>query len=581
MKTVMKMKWNYRATSLLIWVLLCSLKVHGETTHDAIFEILLGSDNHPYFNETYIKAEQTSLKKLYRLNQNQLLWFSTKHPVQTINQLLELYANASEQGLISNDYASQYLEAQWQKIQHSKPDFYQFAAFDTALSLTFLRYLSDLHYGRVAPQLQGFRLKKKHSIDLASAIYEAIQIDTVNTLVAELEPKLEPYQQLKAALVKYRRLEQYFKKPLHFELEDSLRPGDSSNEVSKLHLYMDALNTPINAPIKASNYTDHTYTGDLVIKVQNFQTQHGQLNDGIIGKQTLSALNTPFSRRVEQIELAMERLRWLSEPQQGPFILVNIPAFQLWAYDTEQSHNDLLTMRVIVGKAKNRIKANEDESKKTALQTPIFSADLSYLVFSPYWNIPESILTQEILPLLEKNPDYLQKNNMEIVSRFAHDAPVYAINENNIKSLYSGQLNLRQRPGRNNALGHIKFIFPNNYAIYLHDTPAHSLFRQSKRDFSHGCIRVENPNELAKFVLRNQPEWDTTKIKEAMKANKPNIVDVKQKIPVLIFYSTALASLTGVSFYPDIYEHDSSLISALGQRSKLFATQHTSMLTTL
>jgi len=170
---------------------------------------------------------------------------------------------------------------------------------------------------------------------------------------------------------------------------------------------------------------------------------------------------------------------------------------------------------------------------------------------------------------------------MEIVSRFAHDAPVYAINENNIKSLYSGQLNLRQRPGRNNALGHIKFIFPNNYAIYLHDTPAHSLFRQSKRDFSHGCIRVENPNELAKFVLRNQPEWDTTKIKEAMKANKPNIVDVKQKIPVLIFYSTALASLTGVSFYPDIYEHDSSLISALGQRSKLFATQHTSMLTTL
>ncbi|WP_233144754.1 L,D-transpeptidase family protein [Methyloprofundus sedimenti] len=577
----MKMKRNYRTASLLIWALLCSLKVYADTTHSAIFEVLLDSDSHPYFQETYIKSEQTSLKKLYQLNQNQLLWFSSKHPVQTINQLLELYANAPAQALISSDYASQYLEAQWQKIQQSKPDFYQFAAFDTALSLTFLRYLNDLHYGRVPPQLQGFRLEQKQSIDLASAIYGAIQIDAVNTLAADLEPKLKPYQQLKTALVKYRRLEHYFKKPLYFELEDSLHPGDQSNEVSKLGLYLDALNTPIDVPIKTSYKSDNIYTGDLIIKVQNFQAQHGQLSDGIIGKQTLETLNTPFSRRVKQIELAMERLRWLSEPQKGRLILVNIPAFQLWAYDTEQSPCDPLTMKVIVGKAKNRIKVNEDESKKTALQTPVFTADLSYLVFSPYWNIPKSILTQEILPLLKKDPDYLQNNNMEIVSRFAHDAAVYAINENSISRLYSGQLNLRQRPGRNNALGHVKFIFPNNYAIYLHDTPAHSLFRRSKRDFSHGCIRVEKPNELAMFILRNQPEWDAAKIKEAMRSNKPGIVNVKQKIPVLIFYSTALASPTGVSFYPDIYEYDNSLISALDQRSKLFATLQTSMLLTL
>ena len=569
---------NIRTATLLIWVLLCSLKAHADTTHDAIFEILLDSNNHPYFQQNYKHTEQASLRKLYRLNQNQLLWFSSKHPVQTINQLLEHYANAPTQGLISNDYAYQYLTAQWQNIRQNNPDFYQFAAFDTALSLTFLRYLNDLHYGRVPPQLQGFRLEHKKIIDLASAIYGAIQIDAINSLVADMQPKLKPYQQLKTALVKYRRLAQYIKEPLHFELEDSLHPGEWSREVSKLHLYLDALNTPIEQPFKPSNNTDHVYTDDLVIQVQALQAQHGQPSDGIIGKQTLTTLNTPFSKRVEQIELAMERLRWLPDQQQEAFILVNIPAFQLWAYDTEISQSDLLTMKVIVGKAKNRIKANEDESKKKALQTPIFTARLSYLVFNPYWNIPKSILMQEILPLLEKDPDYLQKNNMEIVSRFTHNAPVYAINKNNIRRLYSGQLHLRQRPGRKNALGHIKFIFPNNYNIYLHDTPAHSLFKRNKRDFSHGCIRVENPNELAQFVLRNQPEWDAAKIKEAMKANKPSILDVKQKIPVLIFYSTAFINRTGLAFYPDIYDHDNTLKHALAQRSKLFTTLHTSML---
>jgi len=269
----------------------------------------------------------------------------------------------------------------------------------------------------------------------------------------------------------------------------------------------------------------------------------------------------------------MERLRWTPE-QQGPFIVVNIPAFQLWAYQSAQNQDDILNMKVIVGKSQHRGK--EKDRKK--LQTPVFTAELRYLVFSPYWNIPDSILNNEILPLLEKKPDYIQNNNMEIVSQFSHSASVYATNEENINRLHSGELNLRQRPGRKNALGHIKFIFPNNYNIYLHDTPARSLFRRSKRDFSHGCIRIENPDKLAQFVLRNQPEWDAIKINKAMRARKPSIVDIKQKIPVLIFYNTASANKGEVDFYPDIYDHDSTLKSALEQRSALFSTLHTSLL---
>ncbi|RLA23100.1 MAG: hypothetical protein DRQ62_06855, partial [Gammaproteobacteria bacterium] len=233
--------------------------MHADASQNGIFEVLLNSDKHPYFQQDYDHTEQANLKKLYQLSQNQLLWFSSKHPVQAINQLLDMYANAPAQGLVSSDYAMQHLKARWQEIQQTNPDLYQFAAFDTALSLTFLRYLSDLHYGRVPPQLQGFRLEQKKIIDLPSAIYGAIQIDAVNTLAADMEPKLKPYQLLKAALVKYRRLALYFQKPLHFELDQSLNPDQWSTEVSKLHLYFDALNTPLDQPIIANNNTDNFY----------------------------------------------------------------------------------------------------------------------------------------------------------------------------------------------------------------------------------------------------------------------------------------------------------------------------------
>lgn len=564
-----------RSTYLLLcWALLYPLNIHAGTLHDAIFKLLLSSDKHPYFIQPYSDTEQANLQKLYQLNQHQLLWFSSKHPVKSINQLLEIYANAPSQGLISSDYAEHYLKEQWQKIQQSNPDYYQFAAFDTALSLTFLRYLHDLHYGRVLPQSQGFRLPEKNDIKLASAIYDAIQIDAISKLAKDLEPQLKSYQLLKAALIKYKRLNLHFQQALHFELEESLHPGDSSSIVPKLQLYLYAVNTPITQPIKTHHSPGLEYSDDIVSKVQNLQAQHGLANDGVIGKQTLTILNTPFSQKVAQIELAMERLRWLPEQQHGPFILVNIPAFQLWVYDIAQSQSELLTMRVIVGKAKKRIRANEGESMKKALQTPIFTADLSYLVFSPYWNIPKNILKKEILPLLEKTPDYLQSHHMEIVSQFSQNTSVLAINEENISRLRTGQLHLRQRPGRRNALGHVKFIFPNNHAIYLHDTPARSLFNRSKRDFSHGCIRVEKPHALAEFVLQNQPGWDAKRIKRAMRANKTSIVDITQNIPVLIFYNTASANDAGVSFFADIYDHDNTLKAALVQRSELFATLH-------
>jgi len=568
MKTTTK-KARLNASHLLLWaLLLCPLGANAGNKHTiATTQSLLQANSHPYFINAYSLKERETLQSLYQLNEYQLLWFSVKHPVQTINQLLNLYANAPTQGLIAADYAYIKLEKQWHTLQKSKPSLSQFLAFDTALSLTFLRYLNDLHDGRVPPERQNFYLKPKSAIDLVSRIYTAIKTESVFELAQNMEPKLHPYQQLKIALKKYRHLNAQLKEPVHFNFDRTLRPGDWSTQVGKLQNYLNALNSPSLTPKIETNQntkTNNTYTGSVVTKVRNLQADYNLESDGVIGKQTLELLNTPLSKRIEQIELSMERLRWLPDQPSGPFILVNIPAFQLWAYNTGKAKNDSLHMKVIVGKS---YADDKDEDKKSSLQTPIFSGNISYLVFRPYWNIPYSILTEEILPLLERDPTYLERNDLEIVANFSHQAAPLPSTPENIKQLYSKKLHLRQRPGRKNALGHIKFMFPNNYNIYLHDTPGTSLFSRTKRDFSHGCIRVENPSALALFTLRNNSGWTEQKIADAMYSDAPSIVDLEQKIPVLIFYSTALATQSRISFYPDIYDHDSALSTAIAERS--------------
>ncbi|MCF7971253.1 MAG: L,D-transpeptidase family protein [Methylococcaceae bacterium] len=549
------------SSKLLLWVLfLCPLSADAES------QSLPQANSSAYFLNPYSLKEQKALETLYQLNENQLLWFNTRHPVKTINQLLALYADAPAQGLTATDYSQRLLEKEWHKLQQSKPSLAQFLAFDTALSLTFLRYLNDLHDGRIPPEKQNFHLKQKSAIDFASSLYTAIKKESVLELVHNMEPKLAPYQHLKIALKKYRDLNTQLREPVHFDFGRTLRPGEHSTQVGKLRNYLNSINNPSLTPqIEADKNQDNTYTGSVVDKVRKLQTDYNLKSDGVIGKQTLELLNTPPSKRIKQIELSMERLRWLPEQAPGPFILVNIPAFRLWVYDTDEALNSDLSMKVIVGKS---YASNKSKGKTLSLQTPIFSGDMSYLVFRPYWNIPRSILTEEILPSLERDPTYLDRHDLEIVQNFSHEAKALPNTPENINRLYTKQLHLRQRPGRKNALGHIKFIFPNSYNVYLHDTPGTSLFNRTKRDFSHGCIRVENPSALALFALRHNTGWTEKKISEAMYSDAPSIINLEQKIPVLIFYTTALATKSGVSFYPDIYAHDDALITALAKRSQ-------------
>ena len=276
--------------------------------------------------------------------------------------------------------------------------------------------------------------------------------------------------------------------------------------------------------------------------------RHGMDPDGRIGKSTLKQLNTPLEHRVRQLQLVLERWRWVPENFPRPPIVVNIPEFRLRAYNNH--YQPELEMKVIVGKAYRR-------------QTPVFSDLMTHVIFRPYWNVPLSIQRNELVPHILKDPGYLAENEYQVMEGGEHVVAT-AVTPQLIEQLRSGRLSIRQIPGEKNALGHIKFMFPNEYNVYLHGTPAKGLFAKSRRDFSHGCIRVEKPEELALWVLRGKPEWDLERVRAAENGSKTLQVNLDRPIPVLVVYGTAVVTANGeVNFFEDIYGHDKSLEEVL------------------
>jgi murein L,D-transpeptidase YcbB/YkuD len=256
------------------------------------------------------------------------------------------------------------------------------------------------------------------------------------------------------------------------------------------------------------------------------------------------------AKRVRQIELALERERWLPEMLKQPLVFVNVCLFRLWAYDPEHP-DEPLRMNVVVGKSLGHA-------------TPIFIDQMEYIVFRPYWNPPPSILRNEIVPKARRDAGYLARENLEIVASADENAPQLPGTPENLDAVLSGKLYLRQKPGEKNSLGLAKFIFPNSENVYMHGTPALSLFARARRDFSHGCIRLENPKALAAWVLRDQPEWTLERIEAAMKGDRPTQANLKHKLTVILFYDTAYVGASGrVRFTEDLYGHDAKLEQAL------------------
>ena len=472
-------------------------------------------------------------------------WLANGRPTAQAMAVIAILDAADAKGINAIDYDSTRWPERIRSLNGASADAQ--ARFDLALSASLMHYISDLHIGRINPRNLRFDLdietKKYYLPRLLDEIAKAAE---PRTILDTVEPPYDEYKRLQATLATYRRLaaESAMEKPLP-EVK-SLKPGDAYDALPQLAQRLRRLgDLKPDAPVDAK-----VYSGAVVEAMKRFQARHGLAADGVVSGKTFKQLNVPLGVRVRQIEWALERWRWAPGDFERPPIVVNIPEFILRAWSDERG-KVALSMRVVVGQAFQH-------------QTPVFEAAMRYLVFRPYWNVPPTIQSKELVPHAAKDANYLERNGYELVSADDKPLPSTKVDAAILARLRSFDLSVRQKPGPNNALGLVKFMFPNQNNVYLHSTPSQELFSRSRRDFSHGCVRVEDPTALAVWVLREQPQWTPEKIKAAMNGKEPTQVNLREAIPVLIIYTTVTVDDDGtVRFFEDIYGHDAALQNAL------------------
>ena len=441
-------------------------------------------------------------------------------------EALQLLADAPQEGLNPADYDYAALQASAARIDAGTDRPGERAAFAVTLGDSLVRYMADLHAGRVDPRSLGFGMPRHPPEDFAGKVRAAVAARRLRALAEELTPALPPYRALRATLARYRTLAGDASLLVPTLSAATLRAGDRSAAMPALRRWLSALG---DLPDAARDDGGDAYDEPLVTAVKRFQARHGLTADGEIGRATRAALQVPLAGRVRQIELSMERLRWLPDREGKRLVAVNVAMFRLWAIG---DRGPAFASDVIVGRA-------------ARTRTPLFVDRMEQIIFRPSWHVPASIVRQEILPAIQRDPDYLRKHNME----FVRDGRL---------------LGVRQRPGPSNALGLIKFSFPNDYDVYMHGTPARDLFARSRRDFSHGCIRVADPVGLAEWILAPQG-WSREQILEGMAASDTAAVTLSQPVAVAIVYLTAMVTPEdgAIHFADDIYGHDASLHRAL------------------
>ncbi len=500
---------------------------------------------------TLTSVERQQLAAFYADANDAPQWIdASARPSDEARAALRVLSGASVDALDPADYAADALATQADALGAATPAT-DLAAFDVGLSASLLRYLRHLHTGRVDPRAIGFRMTTPaDGPDVVAALRSALASHRVADAAAELAPPLVLYRSLRSALARYRALAASTPDPV-FTASAVVKPGDEYVDAPVLRRHLIALgDLPPAAPAPA---TPNTYDEALVDGVKHFQMRHGLEPDGVIGRTTHAALRVPLAQRVRQIELALERLRWLPHLSPDGFIGVNVPMFHLWVWDAIPPNGaPAFGMNVIVGRALNT-------------QTPVFVEEMRYVIFRPYWNVPASITRGEMLPAFRRDPSYFARHDLEIVDGPGDDARPVAVSDASIALLQQGRLRVRQRPGPSNSLGLVKFVFPNDENVYLHGTPAPELFKRTRRDFSHGCVRVEDPVALAQWVLKGRPEWARDRIVAAMQAPRPQRVDLPKPLQVILFYVTAVVMPEDgtVHFADDIYGHDAKLDRAL------------------
>jgi murein L,D-transpeptidase YcbB/YkuD len=366
---------------------------------------------------------------------------------------------------------------------------------------------------------------------------------------------LDEYERTLRALNQYRVLADEDDGALLQATEEPLEPGDHYADAPRLIRLLSRIG---DLPAGGVPDDSELYEGELVTAVERFQSRHGLEPDGRIDTTTLDQLNTPLRARVRQLELAVERWRRRPYDPARPAIVLNLPEFRLRTFGGANTagHDPELEMKVVIGEAPDH-------------RSPILRSHLETVIFLPYWNVPASIQRIELLPEIKQDRSWVLANHFEMVTRQGEVAGDGRVSDDMLSRLDKGKLQLRQKPGPKNTLGLVKFVFPNEYGVYMHDTSARWLFDRERRDLSHGCIRVENPEDLADWVLRGQSGWSWDRVVEAMQGTESISVKVKRPIQVVLMYATAVVMSDGeVHFLPDIYGEDQALEKELAAKRK-------------
>jgi len=464
--------------------------------------------------------------------------------VHRLESLIELVRATAADGLDPEDYHLSGLERVHEMLVNGRElNAVERAALDIAMTDSLIRLGYHQRFGKVNPHELDPQWNFSRELggrNPAAVIQRAFDADSLTEFRDEVFPRVELYRQLQNFLAEYRRIAAAGGWP---QVPDgpTLRPGDSD---ARLQALMERL-TVTGDLSKGARVDVKVYGGELEAAVNNFQTRHDLDADGIVGPATLRALNVPVEQRIDQIRINLERARWVLDNLEDDFVIVNIAGFRAYLYRNRKPE---WSTRVVVG--------------KTYRKTPVFKSEMKYLVFNPTWTVPYSIATKDILPQLQRDYTYLTSRNFIVKNRNGDIVDPAKVDWSSL-SRRNFPYTLVQQPGTNNALGEIKFIFPNEYAVYLHDTPSKALFGRSARAFSSGCVRVEHPFDFAE-VLLGPDGWDAERIQAERMRRETKSVFLSKPMPVLLLYWTAEVGSDGqIHFYEDVYERDQAILDAL------------------
>jgi murein L,D-transpeptidase YcbB/YkuD len=485
----------------------------------------------------------------------ELAWTREGKPTATALAFIDQFDDAAAKGLNPEDYDTTLWPGRVEKLAGGTAD--AISEFDVAMTVNVMRYISDLRIGRVNPSHFNFDINvQSKKYNLAEFVSDhVVDAKDVPKLITGVEPDSEEYRQTEIALGHYLNLakqQQEKTTPPLPTVEKAITAGHRYEAAGAL---LKRLQLEGDAPAEETESpASHIYTAALSAAVKHYQHRHGIEENGKLGPQTIKSLNVPLTERVIQLQNALERWRWLPDQYLNAPLVVNLPEFVLRGYRPD--HKLDFKMKVVVGKVVGEH------------QTPVFAHMMRYLVFRPYWNVPVDIAKKELAPHMVKDPHYLETHNFEVIN-----AKREVLTNYTAKQVAQGNVIVREKPGPKNSLGLIKFMFPNQYDIYLHSTPAPYLFEHTRRDFSHGCIRVQKPADLAVWVLNGQLDkdkqpWDLQKVQDALNDDTQNnrIVGLKTPIPIVIFYVTAEVEDDGeIHFFDDIYGYDAELQKVLAK----------------